>query len=263
MNRHTDPDLSALQAFIDEVKKNGLSLEKFDEFKAHVESAQKIIKPIATKLSASGPRHPAKFSVELLPLLAALVAGEELVLDPFAGTGRVHLLGPPSIGVEIEPEWARMHPRTIVGDALHLPFRDGSIACVCTSCTYGNRMADHHDAKDDSRRNTYRHALGRELHPNNSGQLQWGMEYRKFHIKAWREVHRVLKPGGKFILNISDHIRKGEFQGVVAWHKATIELGGLFERVAAYPVPTKRNRQGANGNARVTEEWVLVYRKVA
>lgn len=118
--------------------------------------------------------HPAKFSSSILTVLAGLVQPEWRILDPFAGTGRVHSLGSNTWGVEIEPEWASMHPRTIVGDALHLPFAAKSFDAVITSPTYANRLADHHEAKDGSVRHSYRHDLGRPLHPSNSGQLQWG-----------------------------------------------------------------------------------------
>jgi len=116
-------------------------------------------------------KHPAKFSDRILERLADLLAtrGDEpdqpLVLDPFAGTGKVHQLdGIRSVGVEIEPEWATMHPNTVVGNTLYLPFRTGAFAGMITSPTYGNRHADHHNAKDPSFRHSYTHTLGRTLH---------------------------------------------------------------------------------------------------
>jgi tRNA G10 N-methylase Trm11 len=103
-----------------------------------------------------------------LQVLAALVEGYERVLDPFAGTGRIHELENWTVGVEIEPEWATMRDGTIVANALNLPFRDASFDAVVTSPTYGNRLADHHDARDSSRRHSYKHDLGRDLHSENS-----------------------------------------------------------------------------------------------
>ena len=204
-------------------------------------------------------RHPAKFGrvVEVI----SLPDDVRTVLDPFAGTGRIHELGTETrrtVGVEIEPEWASMHPDTIQADALDLPFGAGSFDAIATSPTYGNRMADHHNARDNSQRNTYRHALGRELHPNNSGQLQWGPEYRDFHVKAWTEAVRVLKPGGRFVLNISDHIRDGEVQDVTGWHITTLCRLGLTLRQLT-PVTTKRLRHGVNADLRTPNEWVVTF----
>lgn len=203
-------------------------------------------------------KHPAKFSEPILRLMRPLAQDCDRILDPFAGTGRVHLLGRSAVGVEIEPEWACLHPRTIVGDALALPFAADSFDGVFTSPTYANRMADHHDARDSSKRNTYKHTLGRNLHPNNSGQLQWGRKYRRFHIRTWREVRRVLQPGGLFVLNVSDHIRKGEVVPVAEWHNQLCRFLG-FKSIEHITVRTRRNGQGANGKVRVASEVIHVF----
>jgi len=160
--------------------------------------------------------------------------------------------------VEIEPEWAALNPRTTLGNALALPWPDDYFDSVCTSPTYSNRMADHHEAKDSSRRNTYRHALGRPLHPDNSGAMQWGPQYREFHAKAWTEARRVLQLGGVFVLNIKDHVRKGQRQHVTQWHiEALMDLGfAIVEHVA---VDCPGNRQGANGDARIDYESVIKF----
>lgn len=207
-------------------------------------------------------RHPAKYSAGLIPVIGGELVPGALVLDPFAGTGKIHLLRPlvRTFGIELEPDWAEMSPYTLVGSALCLPFADATFDAIATSPTYGNRMADHHEARDTSRRNTYRHALGRPLHPENSGQLQWGPRYRSFHLLAWQEALRVLKPHGGFVLNISDHIRNGQVQEVTDWHVYHLVAMGL--RVTSRrEVPTPRNRQGANGDARVDHESVITFRK--
>jgi hypothetical protein len=162
--------------------------------------------------------------------------------------------------VELEPEWASLHPRTIVANALHLPFADATFDGICTSPAYGNRMADHHEAKDASRRNTYRHALGRPLHPDNSGQLQWGSAYREFHLEAYREAARVLEPGAVFVLNVSDHIRGGRRIETIPWHLGAL-TALLGSAPAAYQIPTPRQRFGSNGEARVDSEIVASFRK--
>lgn len=206
-------------------------------------------------------RHPAKFSDAMMPLLCELLIGKERVLDPFGGTSKLKQVMTTArvFTGEIEWEWAKMGADT-VSDALNLPYAAGSFDCVCTSPTYGNRMADHHEAKDGSRRNTYRHSLGRMLHPDNSGQLQWGDKYREFHLKAWREVKRVLESGGTFILNVSDHIRAGERMRVSDWHATTLNDMG-FAIKAFHEIETPRNRFGANANLRVGAEYVYVWQK--
>lgn len=216
----------------------------------------------------SSAPHPAKFS---LPVLNAIARHLDIhgpvrrVIDPFAGTGLVHVLSASkvstveTVGVELEPEWAAHHPRTIVGDALHLPFPDDSFDCMVTSPCYGNRMADHHEAKDASKRNTYRHTLGRELHRNNSGAMQWSGEYRDFHADAWNEAMRVLTRDALVLLNVSNHIRGGREELVAEWHlDRWLEAGRKL--VAAVSVPTPRNRNGANAHLRVAHEWLFVLR---
>ena len=214
--------------------------------------------------------HPAKFSDPIIFRLQEICdeycahiydAGEiPTVLDPFAGTGKIHSLrGVTTIGVELEPEWAEMHPCTEVGDATALRFTDHVLDAVITSPTYGNRMADHHVARDDSKRHTYTHAIGRSLHNNNSGAMQWGCDYRDFHRKAWREAIRVVKEDGLLVINISNHIRKGVEQHVVEFHiKALIEEGCRIEEVRR--VATRRQKHGANGSARVDSEKIIIAR---
>ena len=103
--------------------------------------------------------HPAKFPNYVLDRIALYVRAEARalgrparVLDPFAGVGRIHSL-PSRIaettGIEIEPEWAACRSRTLVGDATQLPPEwTGTFDVVATSPCYGNRLADHHEAKD-------------------------------------------------------------------------------------------------------------------
>lgn len=210
-------------------------------------------------------RHPAKYTDSLLPVFAEMAQGCKSILDPMAGTGKIFKLRNYGItadikAIELEPEFAAWHPETQIGNALALPFADESIECVIVSPTYANRMADSHTAKDSSHRNTYTHAIGRKLHPDNSGQLQWGNAYRDFHCKAWREVYRVLQPNGIFILNIKDHIRKSRVIRVTLWH--CLALGAIgFREIESRKIDCPGNRFGKNGEKRINYESVIKFAK--
>jgi hypothetical protein len=212
--------------------------------------------------------HPAKFSAPILVAITDLLHefGPEwgLVLDPFAGVGLVHSLPYTTVGVEIEPEWAATHPDTICYDSCQLSdlFMASTFDAVVTSPTYGNRMADHFDAKDESKRNTYRHTLGRPLAPNSSGRLQWtNPDYQRLHLRVWEQVRTILKPEGVFVLNVSNHIRNGKEMDVTGWHVDTlISLG--FEELKRVEVETRRQKFGANANLRVDHESVIAFRNM-
>lgn len=185
-----------------------------------------------------------------------------LLFDPFAGIGRIHELRPgwETWGLEIEPEWASTSQYTFRGDVLEVggirALKRFPIDTIVTSPSFGNRMADHFVAQDNSVRHTYRSALGRDLHENNSGRMQWGPMYRDFHQRAWEEVTML---GAKwFILNIKDHIRAGERQMVGAWHDRTLRnLGWEWTNIKS--VSSRGMRHGANRD-RVNSEAVILYK---
>jgi len=204
--------------------------------------------------------HPAKYSDALLPIFANLLKDSKLILDPFGGIGKLKQIRLDAIINEIEFEWAK-EAGGICGDVLRLPFDDETFDAIVTSPTYGNRLADHHNAKDKSKRITYKHCLGHDLHPHNSGQLQWGEKYQEFHLLAWKECLRVLKPQGKFILNISDHIRNKRIVFVSDWHVHTLVHLGWFP-VGWIPIYTPRMKRGANNKSRVGHENIYIFERM-
>lgn len=219
-----------------------------------------------TKEATGTVKHPAKYSAALLPVFARHLVGFSRILDPMADVGTVHrlreMLACSTVGVEIEPEWAALHPDTRVGSVLKLPFFTASFDAILVSPPYGNRMADHHNARDGSPRHTYRHYLGRPLADDNAGALQWGDDYRTFHRAAWAECVRVLRPGGRFVLNCKDHIRAGRLQRVTDWHVGALLDAGL-SLVACERVVCPGQRHGQNGAARVDFESVIVFEVAA
>ena len=217
----------------------------------------------------TAPKHPAKFTATMLPIFAELLIEHKCknVFDPLAGTGKL-------VGVldhdwnghvfcnEIEPEWCDLGNGAwwTSQDAADLDVYPDLFDAICTSPTYGNRLADKHNAKDASKRITYKHSLGRDLDERNTGGLQWGAAYRTAHVKIWMEVITVLKPGGIFILNISDHIRAGEVAPVTRFHEKLLQQLGLVE-LERRRVKTPRMGFGANAKARVEYESIIVYQK--
>lgn len=242
-------------------------------------------------LATTPVRHPAKFSAPILTAIEDIFTRygrPRRTLDPFAGVGRVHSLNAgATVGNELEPEWARQAPgSTVIGDATRLPFPAAAFDGIVSSPTYGNRLADHQEARErcrlcagtgrtdndvcsrcngkgrnEYRRNTYRHSLGRPLHRRNTGQLQWGAEYKRMHILAWADALRVSAPGAMWVINVSDFLRDNGLTvvPVSAWHRHTITALGLLH-LETVPVGTRRNGEGANRDLRVANEDIHVFR---
>lgn len=205
-------------------------------------------------------RHPAKYTDNILEAIRPWIIGYPKVLDPFAGTGKLRSICPEAYLLEIEPEWAELSGAD-VGSVLSMRWQDEFFDAIVTSPCYGNRMADHHNAKDGSKRITYTHTLGRPLHPENAGLLQWGEKYKQFHMAAWTECDRVLRPGGRFILNISNHIRDGKEQHVAEWHHLWFAVHNYQTR-EILEIKTPRMRRGQNGQQRVDTERIYILEKL-
>jgi hypothetical protein len=227
-------------------------------------------------------KHPAKFSDSIVGQLDRLVRAEQRrlcrelwLLDPFAGVGRIHRLHREgkiaTVGVELEPEWAACHSRTICADSLAW-MRGADVSeeprarlfdVIATSPTYGNRMADDHDARDGSTRHSYRHDLGRPLSTGSSGGMPWGPRYWSFHAEAYRLMFDVLAPGGLLLLNVSDFVRHKAIVPAAMWHRGALAGAGFVESSGEQPrlVETRRLRYGENHDARAVAELIIRARK--
>ena len=212
--------------------------------------------------------HPAKYTDSFIPIFSDYLPKKGIVLDPFAGTGKIGKIKQYGFegkiwANEIEPEWIDPNPYKcdIITheDAEEISY-NGFVDAICTSPTYGNRMADHHNAKDGSKRNTYTHCLGRTLNSENTGKMQWGKQYQEKHIKIYQNLFRLLKPGGMFLLNVKNHIRKGEEINVKQFHEKVLTDLGLKKQKELF-VETRGCRCGKNGNARAKGEYILVFVK--
>lgn len=231
---------------------------------------------------SDAPRHPAKYSEPIIGALERLVnararergPGPPLtVLDPFAGTGRIHRLAKPgkvrTRGIELEPEWAGMHPDTICADSIAWMHdrvqRGGSVRfdIVATSPCYGNRFADHHEARDGSSRRSYAHDLGRQPRDGSAAVLPWGARYWTFHGTAYRAIFSILRPGGWFLLNVSDFVRQGELVHAVEWHHGAAIGAGFHQARPIRWITTARHGHGAHRDARAAAEAIVILEKPA
>lgn len=199
-------------------------------------------------------KHPAPYTKTFLPIFEEWVGRLPRVLDPMGGTGKLKEAIPHAICMDLEMEWARL--AGLRANALSLPFAKDTFDAICVSPVYGNRMSDKTPG-----RVSYTAYKGAPLHEDNSGQMQWGEKYRQFHKSAWQECHRVLKSGGRFVLNIKDHIRNKTRQYVTVWHiNALYEIGFDFLDHVVVPVVGSATHL-ANGDLRIPYESVILLEK--
>ena len=216
-------------------------------------------------------RHPAKYTDSFFEIFFDLLQGTEKILDPFAGTGKIGKLK--QLGYsgeiyanEIEPEWLQQNEYgcdyLTFSDAEFLDYPELYFDAICTSPTYGNRMADHHEAKDGTKRTTYTHCIGRQLTDGNTGKMQWGVEYMEKHERIYKHLVKLIKVDGLFILNIKNHIRGGQEIDVKSFHEKTLIQCGLV-KIKEIFVKTGGNGFGANSDKRTDGEYIIVFVKRA
>lgn len=209
------------------------------------------------------PKNPAQFTPAIIealgPTLSSVVPSGASVHDPFAGAGHrlgslCDSLGIPFSGTDLEA-WDR-DPRVKLGDSTSSATYPQGPHVVVTSPSYNNGCNDHF-VPDGSKRFTYRAALGRELHTNNTGRYS-GRGSKKAEKAYWDLTHRVVGNWpATVVVNLKNSIRSGEVYDLVGkWR----ELLGLhtYSILEEHTVPVRGIGMGANRDARINHEVILV-----
>jgi hypothetical protein len=90
--------------------------------------------------------------------------------------------------------------------------------------------------------------------------MQFGQDYRNLHLEVWEQCRLVCRPDAIAVVNVSNHIRKGEEIDVVGWHRQALELTG-WTVVDQVSISTPRLRHGQNHEKRVLSEELLICRR--
>lgn len=186
-----------------------------------------------------------------------------IVFDPFAGTGTglgkvCDALGFTFDGIDIE-RWNNADSRVREGDATLPADYPTQQFMIATSPTYSNGLNDHFCAKDPSRRFTYRVALGKDLHENNTGRysIRGG---RKAWATYWRlhadAVRIWADRDAPVIVNVKAFVHRGEIVDLPEMWEVLLIANG-YTVTSRQAVPAPGIRFGANSDARVDHEMVL------
>lgn len=216
--------------------------------------------------------HPAPYSPEVLIKFTSLIPRGTHVHDCFAGDGvRLGKLADNYrwrfTGTEIEAPFI-LDDRVAHGDATDPDSYPSSSYWIVTSPVYPNGIADDWNAKDTSRRRTYRRAramiVGHDepLHVNNMGR--WG--YRGTPLRStaramyWNLARKSIAcwtGADRALVNVSDFMAGGKVEPVVrGWVQELTRQGWTVEDVQ--PVVTRRWKDGANRDERVENEVIIV-----
>lgn len=223
--------------------------------------------PALLGCGAVNVKHPAPFTPsiieELRHLIAANVPAGHIVHDPFGGEG-VRLgalcndLGYCFTGTDLE-EWPDSDPRVAIGDSCLRSSYPEAPHAVVTSPTYNNGVNDHFLPTENTRRRrrlTYRVALGRALHPNNTGRYS-GRSSKKGEANYWRLTRDIVRHWPDIaIVNVKDSVRAGEMYPLTKmWVTLLTEHGYTIEQ---HDVACPGFRWGANRDLRADTEAILV-----
>jgi ubiquinone/menaquinone biosynthesis C-methylase UbiE len=81
-------------------------------------------------------------------------------------------------------------------------------------------------------------------------------EYQELHAAVWREVYRVLRPGGLLVLDLKDHLVLGEPQHTPEWHYAELTvIGFVRERTIQVATAGDQNTHRHRGQQRKTVDF--------
>lgn len=236
------------------------------------ESHRRKVREIVRKGSADSP---CPYSVPVIDVFRIIMLNDPIryshIHDPFAGAGErmerlADHLGIVFTGTEIEPAFIRSSC-VAQGDSTDpSSYPVGSQYAIVTSPVYPNGMADDHEARDQSKRNTYRARLGTLMHQNNMGgkgyrgtkrggaslrrRQYWNLAERC--VQNWGGAHTVL-------VNVSDFIHTVNGQRLTEpvvsdWVELLTRHGWVV--VDVHDVKTQRQRYGAN-RIRVEKESII------
>jgi hypothetical protein len=212
--------------------------------------------------------HPARFNDDIIQILGDLIAefypGWDRVFDPFAGTGQrlaelckeKHLA---FAGCDIE-EWPDAHANVWIGDATDITYYPFPPFLIITSPTYGNGVNDHFEPKEDSKRYTYRTALGKPLNANNSGRYsirggkkswQRYMDINKAAVEIWAHLKVPA------MVNVKSFIHNHEIIDLpLLWIELLQDAG--YDILDQRQVKVPCLRHGKHADVRIDHEDVIV-----
>lgn len=229
--------------------------------------------------------HPAPFSKAIVCVLAAQLTAAFTsqqaplrVLDPFAGTGRIHSLKGQkcaTLAIEIEPEWAEesaLSGETICADSIAWALGTTEMFdAIITSPVYPNGVADNYVGAGKTRRNTYASHLGRKVTDgSNAGLGRWSSPKQRdahiaWQVTAWKALIPRIVPGGVLILNTKDPMWSqnnshsvGPFTSTL-WTLLAEQHALVLEHLET--IATRGLPDGLHSEQRTGFEYVLRFRK--